>query len=178
MPTLDPKDWNKEVFSFFLLLSSSPTTLPAYIMDRHFTVAVFIVYQNKTLLHWHKKLEVWLPVGGHVDPNESLCEAAIREAREESGLEIELHRLHPPLMENERHVQNLISPIHMQNERIGEGHEHLDAIYYARASSDALHPMEGETMKIGWYTEEELETLPLLPDVKLFAKEALTLLRT
>ncbi len=33
-------------------------------------------------------------------------------------------------------------------------------------------------MKIGWYTEDELETLPLLPDVKLFAKEALALLRT
>lgn len=147
-------------------------------MDRHFTVAVFIVYQNKTLLHWHKKLEIWLPVGGHVDPNESLCEAARREAREESGLEIDLYHPRAAIMEDERHIQNLISPIHMQNERIGEGHEHLDAIYYARASSSELRPMEGETVKIGWYSEEELDTLALLPDVKAFAKEALALLRT
>ena len=67
-------------------------------MNRHLTVAVFVVHQNKTLLHLHKKLGSWLPVGGHVDPNESPCEAAIRETQEEAGLTVELYR-HLPVVD-------------------------------------------------------------------------------
>jgi len=28
---------------------------------RHFTVAVFVVHGGRVLLHWHRKLEMWLP---------------------------------------------------------------------------------------------------------------------
>ena len=35
---------------------------------RHFTVAVFVVWEGKVLLHRHRKLGMWLPPGGHIDP--------------------------------------------------------------------------------------------------------------
>ncbi len=41
-------------------------------------------------LIFHRKLKKWLPPGGHIDPNEMPSETAIREAFEETGLEIEL----------------------------------------------------------------------------------------
>lgn len=147
-------------------------------MNRHFTVAVFVVYQNKTLLHWHKKLAQWFPVGGHVDPGESLCEAAIRETKEESGLEVELYQARPFPFEVFGHIKTLVAPIHIQHEYMNDDHIHMDAMFYARAKTDELHPMEGEAVQIGWYSEEELETLPLAIDVKAYAKEALDLLRT
>ncbi len=34
---------------------------------RHFTVAVFVVWGGKVLLHLHRKLGMWLPPGGHID---------------------------------------------------------------------------------------------------------------
>ncbi len=115
-------------------------------MNRHFTVAVFVVYQNKTLLHWHKKLAQWFPVGGHVDPGESLCEAAIRETKEESGLEVELYQARPFPFEVFGHIKTLVAPIHIQHEYMNDDHIHMDAMFYARAKTDELHPMEGEAI--------------------------------
>src|SRR5688500_10821251 len=42
------------------------------------------------LLHWHRRLGLWLPPGGHIDPGELPDEAAVRETLEETGLAVEL----------------------------------------------------------------------------------------
>jgi 8-oxo-dGTP pyrophosphatase MutT (NUDIX family) len=57
---------------------------------RHFTVAVFVVRDGRVLLHWHRKLGMWLPPGGHIERNELPDEAAAREVLEETGVEVEL----------------------------------------------------------------------------------------
>jgi 8-oxo-dGTP pyrophosphatase MutT (NUDIX family) len=43
-----------------------------------------------TALVWHPRLDCWLPSGGHVEVTENTEEAAIREAREETGLDVQL----------------------------------------------------------------------------------------
>jgi 8-oxo-dGTP pyrophosphatase MutT (NUDIX family) len=43
-----------------------------------------------TALIWHPRLERWLPSGGHVETTENIAEAAIREVREEAGLDVQL----------------------------------------------------------------------------------------
>ena len=55
-----------------------------------FTVSIYLVFKGKVLLHKHKILNMWLPVGGHVELDEDPNETAIREAKEETGLEVEL----------------------------------------------------------------------------------------
>jgi ADP-ribose pyrophosphatase YjhB (NUDIX family) len=37
---------------------------------RDFTVATFVVWQERVLLLWHRKLPLWLPPGGHLEPGE------------------------------------------------------------------------------------------------------------
>ncbi|KKL46412.1 hypothetical protein LCGC14_2345830, partial [marine sediment metagenome] len=47
-------------------------------MKKHFTSTVFIINDEKILLIHHKKMNVWLPPGGHVEENEIPSDTAIR----------------------------------------------------------------------------------------------------
>ncbi len=56
-------------------------------------VTAAIMRDGQILLTKREDFEVWCLPGGHVDPGESIAQAAIREAREETGLEVRLTRL-------------------------------------------------------------------------------------
>jgi ADP-ribose pyrophosphatase YjhB (NUDIX family) len=56
-------------------------------------VTVAIISGDQVLLTRREDFEVWCLPGGAVDDGESVAVAAIREAREETGLEVELTRL-------------------------------------------------------------------------------------
>jgi len=55
---------------------------------RHITASTWILNQSSTkaLLCHHRKLNIWVQLGGHTDPDEDWVDAALREAYEESGL--------------------------------------------------------------------------------------------
>ena len=52
-------------------------------MNRHFTCTGFIVQGDKTLLLWHPHLRMWVPPGGHLEPDEDPVTAVLREIGEE-----------------------------------------------------------------------------------------------
>lgn len=54
---------------------------------RAFSVAIFARNDGAVLLVRHRRLGTWLPVGGEIEPGETPLEAAVRELREETGLE-------------------------------------------------------------------------------------------
>src|SRR3954454_13328209 len=54
---------------------------------RAFSVAVFCRNGGEILLVRHKRLDLWLPVGGEIEAGETALEAARRELREETGLD-------------------------------------------------------------------------------------------
>src|SRR5256886_11095557 len=51
---------------------------------------LFRSHKGKVLLIHHRKLDKWLPLGGHIELDEDPEQAALREAKEESGFDIEL----------------------------------------------------------------------------------------
>ena len=56
-------------------------------------VIVAVINDGKILLTKREDFEVWCLPGGAVEDGESLAEGAIREAKEETGLDVELTRL-------------------------------------------------------------------------------------
>lgn len=150
-------------------------------MDRHFTVSVYVVHHNRVLLHKHKKANILLPVGGHIDLNELPEEAALREVLEEAGLTVELYNLDSLKDKdiNTKREKMLINPIHMVWAEIGNDHEHIDFVFYGRSISDELKPGKNESHNLRWYSEYELEAIKeeLLEDIYEMAKEAIHMLR-
>jgi ADP-ribose pyrophosphatase YjhB (NUDIX family) len=149
-------------------------------MDMHFTVSVFIIHKDKVLLHLHKKAKKILPLGGHVEANELPEEACLREAFEESGLEINLYDpSNKELMKSCELVGEklLINPIYTIFGEIAPEHFHIDFVYYATASSYETSPADGESNLLHWYTKEDLKNADnIQANILTMANEALELL--
>lgn len=134
-------------------------------MERQFTATVYVFHEDKVLLHKHEKLGKWLPPGGHLEANETPPEAARREVREETGLEIEFIEQENLKIEAynavsfERPFLCLLEHIPAYKDK--PAHQHMDLIYLAR-------PLSLSECRNGfqWFSFEELKDLELFPDVQ------------
>lgn len=103
-------------------------------LERHATSTAYVVAGNRTLLLWHAKLGMWLAPGGHLEPNEDPVQAACREAREESGLEVEV--IPPPDLLVAEGPRVLPPPVVILIENIEREdqpfHQHIDHVYFTR----------------------------------------------
>jgi 8-oxo-dGTP pyrophosphatase MutT (NUDIX family) len=145
-----------------------------------FTVEVFIVYNNKVLLRKHDKYKMWLSVGGHIELDEDPNQAAVREVKEEVGLDVELFHNSSIPMESRDHYKELIPPVFMNRHRINEKHEHLTMSYFARAKTDKLILCDDEvTEECRWFTSEDLDNkkFDVKPHIREYAKAALKALK-
>lgn len=55
-----------------------------------FVASGIIIDKNAVLMIWHSKLNAWLFPGGHIEYNETMEEAVIRECKEEVNLDTEV----------------------------------------------------------------------------------------
>ncbi len=123
---------------------------------RHFTVTGFVIEDGKVLLHWHPKVEMWLPPGGHIEANEDPVEAVVREIYEETNLITDVVPTgtvialgYPPQVTAPFTI--MIEDI---NDPIDGFHHHIDMIYFCR--------VRGSVSEISpdwvWVTEFQLHS--------------------
>ncbi|GAB3040274.1 NUDIX hydrolase [Natronobiforma cellulositropha] len=151
---------------------------------RHFTATIYVVNDGATALHEHDRLGITVPPGGHIDRDELPHEAAVRECREETGLEATL--LSPgetPAVETET-GRRLPQPRHqmLYDVDVHDGrvaHQHVDHIYYATVPSREIAPPADEASVDAWrwYSAADLREQDLERDVVSFGLEAIAAAR-
>ena len=141
-----------------------------------FTVDVYVVYKNKVLLRKHDKHKIWLVLGGHIELDEDPVQAAIREVKEEVGLDVEIMGNPCSGAEAEENNKELIPPKFLNMHSITDTHEHISFVYFSLSKTDKIVQQEKEiSEECRWVTKEELEdpSLNLKPHVKRYAELAL-----
>ena len=93
-------------------------------------VAGYIVKEGKVLLIHHKKLNNWLPVGGHIEKNETPDGALRREIREELGIEVDI--LNYP-KERRGNRKEYAFPFYVNVHHITRNHLHYCLFYLCKA---------------------------------------------
>lgn len=117
-----------------------------------FTVGVYVVFEDTVLLRKHDKYGLWLGVGGHIELDEDPIEAAVRETKEEVGLDVEI-------IDTREYKEGgeIIPPMSLNRHAISDSHTHVNLQYAARASSNVVIP-ENKTDEWRWCTREELQS--------------------
>jgi 8-oxo-dGTP pyrophosphatase MutT (NUDIX family) len=108
----------------------------------HVTASAIVVGARGTVLHVHKRLGRWMQPGGHVEPGEWPWQAAVREAREETGLAL-AHPVGGPRL------------LHVDVHAAAKGHTHLDLRYLVVGCDDDPTPLAGESPHARWYSWPE-----------------------
>src|SRR3989339_812492 len=138
-----------------------------------FVADVFIVYKDRVLIRKHDKYDKWLAVGGHIELDEDPNQAAIREVKEEVGLDINLYG-NPPDLSPNLNYKELIPPIYLNQHRVNPTHEHITLTYFALAKTSNLNlSLTEKSEAIHWFTEEDLLKYDLKEDIRFYAQQAL-----
>ena len=143
-------------------------------MITQLVVSGYLFHQDKLLLIHHKKLNKWLPPGGHMHPNETPDEAVVREFKEETNLDVAfLQRDTLPVVGTVRRV--LALPFHVNVHDVGD-HDHCCLFYLCKPTNPQdLTPNLKEVNSARWFSKEELEKEEIPEDVKAIGKKAFAL---
>lgn len=147
---------------------------------------VLIVNSDAVLLRMHDKYDMWLPPGGHVELDEDFVEAAIREAKEETGLDVQLYGTIPESLTSEPgglilEERELLIPQFINRHRVSDTHEHISIVYFGKSTTREVNPAEGERRDgFKWFTKEELtdKTYGVSKRIQKYALVALDALGT
>ena len=143
-------------------------------MKTDLVVAGYLIHNNKVLLIHHRKLDLWLPPGGHIDKDETPDEALIREFQEELGLEIEILNYNDIPKEGSV-KKKLALPFDVNVHSVGD-HDHCCFFYLCKSKSEVLALNKNELKNFGWFSKDELNQKYIPVDVRNIALKAFELL--
>lgn len=127
---------------FVALLAEDGNPYVRQRMAGHLTASAWLVDRAgaRILLTHHRKLGLWLQLGGHADGDDDLVAVALREAQEESGLR-DLS-IEPAIYDLDRHW--------IPEHRGVPAHWHYDVRYVVRAGSDEAFVVSDESHALAW----------------------------
>ncbi len=141
-------------------------------MKTDLTVGSCIFHENLVLLILHKKLNMWLPVGGHIEKDETPDDAIIREAKEETNLDISLLHI-PTIPQIGNVIRHLATPFYVNIHNVGT-HNHVGFYYISYVKDTSLLNInKDEVLDAKWFTQQEVIDSELITDeVKILINRA------
>lgn len=124
-------------------------------LGRHHVTASCFVFSpdlSRVLLTFHKKGQFWVQFGGHLEAGDrTIAEAALREAREESGVDAL--------------TMVGVVPLDLDRHGLGDGFArcavHWDVGFAAIAAADAIPAVSDESEDVAWWPVDDLPaTIP------------------
>lgn len=123
----------------------------------HVTSSAWIVNHDRTkvLMAYHNIMQTWAWLGGHADGETDLLQVALKEAREESGVQNIR-----PVSENLYSVEMLTVSGHVKRGKYVNSHLHLNATYLLEADeTDALYVKADENSGIKWVPIDDVQSV-------------------
>jgi 8-oxo-dGTP pyrophosphatase MutT (NUDIX family) len=118
----------------------------------HVTGSAIVAGPRGVLLHFHKRLHMWLQTGGHVEPGETPWQAALRESEEETGMALRFVAGEPV-----GGGDGMPPLVHLDVHPAAKGHTHLDLRYLLAPADPGAQPAPppGESQQIRWFTWDD-----------------------
>ncbi len=155
-------------------------------MIKHITSSMYVFHRDQGVLRigliHHPFLKAWIQPGGHVDEHENPVEAAIREAREETGLsDIEPLSLTdgPPQHDGIAHMPMphwIVEHEIGGDNHVADPHIHVDFKYVGLTRSGRHRDTPAHPFR--WFSRDELNSAETLDDVRTLASDLFDLLES
>lgn len=138
----------------FLRLLSCPDIYTRDNLSAHFSASSWVVSPDRqqVLLIYHKIYNSWGWMGGHADGEKDLLGVALRETREESGLE-HIQLVSPGIFS----LETLTVDGHEKHGQYVPSHLHLNVTYLLEADpKEPVRIKPDENSAIGWFPVEQI----------------------
>lgn len=146
-------------------------------MLKHATASTFVFHRFadrwRLGLIVHPRLGKHMIAGGHVEPDESQAEAALREVTEEAGLRVRLLECPTLSLPTGYPHKQVPAPWWITevsvpaDSHLGKPHVHVDHLYLALA--DTPTPLSEPAHPFDWFAEDDLDGLSMFADTRLLA---------
>ncbi len=135
----------------------------------------YLVKDGKVLLVHHNKFDKWTPPGGHMEDGETPAETAIREIKEELGLDMEIISAMPQFFAGDDNATPIPMPFYMDLEVEGFDVPHIGHFFYVKEVGEPgeIKHQEDELHGAGWFTKDELKDLKTFDQVRAVAAYAI-----
>lgn len=156
------------VHRFLSFLESEPNCFNRSTLHGHITCGVWLLSPtaDSVLLTHHKKLGVWMQLGGHADGNGCPTEVALTEGKEESGIS-EIALVHSDIFDVDIHLIPSANDV--------PEHLHYDIRYLCKAAT-LRYTVSSESHDLAWVTYEQIPQYSSEPSILRMAEKWQSLL--
>lgn len=134
--------------------------------EKDSTISAFIVRTDgsepRALVHLHRKLGRLLPLGGHIEDDQTPWQATAAEVEQESGFLLSQLSVLQPVQRIKSLPKVILHPypVVLNTHPITPDHDHRDIAFAFVTQEDPKGQMgEGESLDLRWLTESELDRL-------------------